>query len=213
MSRGGLTDTYVTSSAGTVNISYAVYLDFSSGASRVWSGLNDITITDDFGGGTYSGLGGLGNISQVVETTEVSAKGVELTLSGIDSNILSLALTDQYRGREMAIYALFHNDDFSAYEQTTIFRGRMNQMKIQEGEDSSTISMTCESRLILLERPKERHYTNEDQTRLYPGDLGLEYLSTMVATDIYWGSASPSQKTSVTNAGYAKDIEDIRGLI
>ena len=119
-----LTSTYVTSSVAVVRPHVAVYLDFSGSAVRLWSGLEAKTLNDNFGSGSYSAVGSLGNISAITETTDVSAKGIELVLSGVPSENIALALNNPCRGRTMAIYLLLFNDTYTAYEQTMIYRGR-----------------------------------------------------------------------------------------
>ena len=210
MSRSGLTATYVTSSANTVNVSYAVYADFASGSVRLWSGLNNITLADPFGSGSYQAIGQFGSISPVTETAELSANSMELTLTGVPSDNIVLALTDNYRGRAVCVFMLLHNDTFTAYEQVTIFRGRMNQMTISDGGDTSVIKITCEGRLVELQRPIESRYTHEEQSRRYPGDLGLQYVASIAAADVYWGQTAPKQATAITTANAATTVSNGR---
>lgn len=201
MSRSGLTNTYITSSAATIRPILCAYMDFSGSAVRLCNALNNTTITDDFGGGTYTAVGYMGALSTVTETTEVASKNVDLTLTGIPSQYLSLALADQYRGRAVCIYLLLYNEAFTAYEQVTLFRGRMNTMTISETGESSVIKLSCESRLVELERPRERRYTQEEQTRRFPGDIGLQYLASSVNKDIYWGNSVPGTNVGASVTG------------
>jgi hypothetical protein len=47
-----------------------------------------------------------------------------------------------------------------------------------------------------LERPRESLLTDEEQQRLYPGDLGLEHVATQVPlSSLPWG-VPPSAKSS-----------------
>lgn len=201
--RSGLTTTYVTSSAATVRPIFCVYMDFSTGGVsspvRLTNALNNITITDDFGGGSYTAVGTLGNIDVITETQDLAAKSVNLSLSAIPSEMMSLALNSNYRGRTICIYLLLYNAAYSAYDQTAIFRGRMNTMSIAESGDSSVITLSCESHLVDMNRPRERRYTDEEQKRMYPGDRGLEYLAASAGMDIWWGSASPNPNTGQPN--------------
>ena len=104
MSRTGVSAAYVSSSVALVQPYLAAYLDFSGSAVRVWTGNATKSLSDDFGGGNYLGVGTLGGVSAVTETTEISAKGIDLTLSGIPTEYVSLALSDNYRGRQVAVY-------------------------------------------------------------------------------------------------------------
>lgn len=193
---------YISSSVTLVQPYYAAYMNFSSGSIRLWTGQHSQSFTDDFGTATYLGVGTLGGISTISETTEVSAKGLELTLSGIPTEYVSLALGDNYRGREMALYLILYNTNMTSYEKVTLFRGRMDQLIINETGLTSTIAVKCESRLIDLNRQKDIRYTDEAQKALYPNDTGLRFISAMADKSIYWGNSAPG---STGNSGGGGD--------
>ena len=193
--RSGLNNslqTYVTSSAARIQTGYAAHLDFATGAQKVWTGLNTINLTDSDGVSAYSPIGNLGSVGAVSETTDMAAKNFEVTLSGIDPNNLVYALQEHYRGRPITIYQVFFSDDYSQQEQITLFAGFMDTLTITEGEETSTVTVNCENRLITLGRAQEVRYTDEAQRVMYPDDKGLEYLTSMIDKSIYWGSATPS---------------------
>jgi hypothetical protein len=201
MSRNGVTATYVSSSVSLVQPYIAAYMDFSGSAVRVWTGNATKNFSDNFGGGDYLGVGTLGSLSAVTETTEVSAKGVDLTLSGIPTEYVSLALSNNYRGRQVAVYLILFNTAMTAYEQITLFRGRMNQLTINESGDNSTLTVQCENRLIDLNRPTDIRYTDEAQKELYPTDKGLEFVAAMANKSIYWGTSAPSSVGNTADEG------------
>jgi hypothetical protein len=159
---------------------FAVDIDFSSGPLYVWSGYGDLTI----GSKTYIGVGTLMNVSSVEETTEIEAKGASITMSGIPSSFLSLALQEPYQGRECRIYFGMTSGPSDYVE---IFSGELDQMNISENADTCTISVTAENILIKLERPVVRRFTNEDQKSRFPEDKGLEYIAGLQDKEIFWG--------------------------
>ena len=55
----------------------------------------------------------------------------------------------------------------------------MDVMTLQETGDSCTISLTAESRLIDLERPRVRRYTKEDQKLIDSDDTGLNKINAL----------------------------------
>ena len=79
---------------------FAVQMFFDTQTLNFWTGLGELTV----GGVTYTGTGQLMQISELSETAEISAKGATITLSGIPSNLISLALTEPYQGRLCKIY-------------------------------------------------------------------------------------------------------------
>jgi len=159
---------------------FAIDLALASGSLYLWSGYGDLVI----GSKTYLGAGQLMNISTVEETTEIEAKGATITLSGIPSSFLSLALTEQYQGRECRIYFGITS---SPSDYMEIFTGELDQMNISEEATTATIAVTAENVLIKLERPVVRRLTNQDQQSRYPGDLGLEFVASLQDKEIYWG--------------------------
>lgn len=193
MSRPNVSSTYVSSSVNIIQPYIAAYMDFSGSAPvRLWTGTQSASFTDISGSGNYLGIGTLGNITSIAETTEVAAKNIDLTLSGIPTEYVSLALTNNYRGRDVVVYLILYNTAMTSYEQLTLFRGKMDQLIINEASDSSTISVKCESRLIELNRPSDVRYTDEAQKQLYPTDKGLEFVASMADKSIYWGTSAPS---------------------
>jgi len=191
---------------------FAVEIDFASGPLYVWTGYGDLIANDN----TYLGAGQLVNISSVEETTEIEAKGATITMSGIPSSFLSLALTEPYQGRPCRIYfgLWLSNKEISTEANqiiTTenlfnfevegesnffaeIFSGELDQMNISEEGSTSTISVTAENVLIKLERPVVRRLTNEDQKSRFPNDRGLEYVASLQDKEIFWGRTASNPK-------------------
>lgn len=135
----------------SVEVFYAVDLDFDSGNLRLWTGYGNKTINSQ----TYVGTGDLLQIDGLEETSDLSATNTTLVLNGLDSTILTYALTEEYQGRLVTIYWGLNNNTVE------VFSGYMDQMRILDSGDTSTIELTVESRLITLERPNARRYTAE----------------------------------------------------
>ena len=186
-----------------------VEAEFDSSTVRMWSGIGDLS----WDGHTWLGGGSLLGVSSIEESTEVKAVGTRVSLSGIPSEMLSLALQEDYQGRTLKVYlGAFTNENAFILKQdgsvllkedggkiiaideqdiianpVVIFSGRMDIMTINEGGDTSTIEVTVENRLIDFERTRERRYTSEDQKIDYPNDKGFEFVSSIQDTEIVWG--------------------------
>ncbi len=162
-----------------------VELDFSGGFVRVNSSIYSLT----YDGDVYSGVGDLGRINSISEGSAVEARGVELNLSGIPSALISTVLTEHYQGRPCNIYfGLMTEAGALVADPILMFPGRMDTMDIELGT-TATITVTAESRLADLNRPRVRRYTHEDQIAFYPDDLGLEFVPQMVEKELIWGRA------------------------
>ena len=187
---------------------FAMELFFDTSTLRFWSGLGEVELD----GNTYVGSGNLIGISSIEETAEVSAKGATLTLSGLPSDLVSLAIAEPYQGRKCRIYfgvrratedylkqedgSLILNEDGSGFLLQTIedadvmseiFTGYIDQMNIDEGPETSTISVYVESRLIDLQRPRELRYTSQNQRSRFPNDRGLDFVEDLQDKKFQWG--------------------------
>lgn len=163
----------------------AVHFALDSGDIRFWNGLGDVTID----GSTFNGVGSVMAISAIEETNEIAARGATITLSGLDSSVISAALSENYQNRTVTIYVgtIAENRTTAAY---VLFRGRLDVMTIEESGELTNISITAENRLIDLERPRIRRYTNEDQKSLYPNDIGLEFVDDLQDKTLDWGQST-----------------------
>jgi len=163
-----------------------VELDFSSGVVRAWSGIGDLS----WNGYTWTGVGNMGSVSPIAETTDFRANGASLELSGIPSDLIAIALGEDYQGRAANIY--FGGLDSAGALITDpflLFGASMDIMEIAEAGETATIKVNIESRAVDLKRSRERRYTHEDQQIDYPGDLGLEYMAGLQDKDVIWKPA------------------------
>jgi len=188
---------------------FAVELNFDGeDILRMWTGQGTLVLQD---GTEWVGLGTLLNISTIEETTEMSVKGASITLTGIPSEVLSLALSQPYQGRVCNIYfgvfsigfTLQENSAFILLEDgskialqetqtgfNNIFSGYMDQMNIAESADTSTIEVLVENKLIDLERARVARFTSGYQKSIYPNDLGLDFVEDLQDRNISWGRKS-----------------------
>lgn len=162
-----------------------LYLDLPSGAIRVNS--SDRTIS--YGGNDYTGVGNLGAISDVEDVAEVQAANVTVTMSGLNTTLLSSVFTDHYQGRPAIIYLGFLDSSYAltAGGVFELFTGRIDYMELSTDESTSAITCHLENELVDWERPNVLRFNNETQQMLYAGDKGLEYVEQMVENEIKWG--------------------------
>ena len=170
-------------SAKEVELFLALKLNFDSGTIALWTGYGDIT----FGSQSYTGAGTLLGFSTVEETSEIAARGAQVTLDGIETSIVSLALQEPYQGRKALIYLGALSSGAVVADPTLIFDGRMDVMTIEDSGDTCTISLTLESRLIDLERSRVRRYTTEDQKINFSNDKGFDYVADLTDKQVNWG--------------------------
>ena len=156
---------------------------------RMWTGQGTLALQD---GTEWIGLGNLLDISAIEETAEMAVKGATITLSGVPSDLLSLALNEPYQGRVCNIYFGVRGD--STFNQ--LFSGYMDQMNISDGPETSTIELMVENRLIDLERARVARFTSGYQKSLYSDDLGLDFIEDLQDKDIVWGRKTESNSST-----------------
>ena len=160
-----------------------VELDFTSGFVRVWSGIGDLS----WDGKTWNGTGDLGRVSPVEETDEVRSTGLVFQLSGIPSALLATALGEGYQGRSANMWMGFLDADYVVIDDPVLlWAGHMDVMDIDEGAETSVISVRTESRLAALKRPKLRRLTREDLQIDFPGDKGFDLIAALQSQQLVW---------------------------
>jgi len=164
---------------------FAVELEFDSDTLRFWNGYQAITIDSD----EYIGAGSLLSISTIEENTEIRANGASVALTGLSSDIIAIALTENYQNRNATIYTgtITEAGVPTVYQA---FKGLMDTMQIAENGESARITLALENRLILLERPRTLRFTSEDQKTLFAGDLGLDFIDDIQDRTIEWGKST-----------------------
>jgi hypothetical protein len=157
--------------ASHVRMAMLVDLDFSSG--NIYLTNADRTIT--YASNNYLGVGSFGTVSNVEESSILSASRITLTLSGIDPALISTALTEHYQGRDATLYMAFLDSSYALIaDPVIIFKGKMDNMNIKLGMEG-VIGLSIISRLDDWQKAKVRRYNNDDQQSRYTGDKGLEF--------------------------------------
>lgn len=190
MPRSGLTGGQLAAVQST-NIRPAFFVEahFVNGPIYVWTGRGSIV----WGGHTWIGVGTLGSISTIEEGSTIDAKGITITMSGIDSSLLADILTEFQVGLPCIVYLGLFDETLTLIDDPyKSWAGRMDQPTIDVDGQTCTISINCENRLVEMNVAVDRRYTNEDQQLDYPGDRGMEFVSSIQDVTIYWGRTPSS---------------------
>lgn len=171
----------------TANSVYAAYLldiTFKSGPAYVWSGLGTLNLN----GNAYTGVGSLGQIGVIEETSEVRACGTSVTLSGIDPTLRQDCLTDIQIGAPVTLYmATLDPVSKSITASYPIFAGTVDKPAHRTTPDSLTIALALESKLYNLQRPTCRRYTAADQRLYYADDIAFNWVEQLNDAAFIWG--------------------------
>lgn len=161
---------------------YAVELLFDSGAIRLWTGYGDRTVLSN----TYTGGGNLLQISGLEEVADLSAKSITLTLSGVPSSLVSLALQEPYQRRACRVYF----GTVGVSDVVEVFSGKINTMTIEDSGETSTISVLVDSKLVELEKASNLRYTSESHKGkggAFATDTFFDYVTAIQDAEIVWG--------------------------
>lgn len=157
---------------------------FDSGPLRIWNGLGDLTAM----GNMFTGAGTLLGLSECEETTDLQANGFTVTVTGLPSTMISIALQEPYQGRVCNIYLGAINPDTGMMisDPVMLFSGFMDVMEITDAADTASIAISIENKSIILNRTKEKRYTAETLKSDFADDLGLDFVTQMQDKEIIW---------------------------
>lgn len=145
-------------------------------------------------GNSFLGTGGIGQISAIGETTDLSVEGWEITFSGVPAeseeeiDAINLALGEPVQGRQAKAWlGLLDVDNALIADPILLSRARCDTIAVQMDGQTATVSMTVENRIADWDRPRTRRFTHEDQKTRFPNDLGLEFVSQATEAELDWG--------------------------
>jgi hypothetical protein len=183
VSRDLHTATETASTASHVIPYLLVELDYESGEVLVASTPFDIT----FNGRVFLGVGRLGSISAIQEGPEMKSYGISLQMAGIPAEYFAEMIAERFQDRACRIWTGFLDTSHRTVGiPTQVFGGRMDVLTLERGE-TITVNLTAESRLVDWERARVRRYTDRDQQRAFPGDLGMQFVQATTDMELVWG--------------------------
>jgi hypothetical protein len=167
-----------------------VAINFASGPVYVWSGYQPQILN----GTVYTGAGSLLQVSTIEDGSTVQARGVSVTLSGIDPTLLPATLSEFQVGLPATIYlGLFGGEGLALVGNTVVaWAGRTDQPTITVDEQTASITINLESVLLDMNVPVPYRYTNQDQQLFYSGDLGFSWVNAIQQIPIYWNQTANS---------------------
>src|SRR5260221_12919929 len=145
--------------SGTLVPFFMGTFQFKTTTQRVWSGVGDLTVD----GQTFKGVGSFAEIGTISEGTEVEAKGTYVKLSGIDPVLLGESLSDIQAGLQVLLW-------IGAMDQACnvigtpyqIFGGIIDQSSVEMGDETISITLHLESKVVDFARSSNRKYTSAD---------------------------------------------------
>lgn len=170
----------------------------------ICSGNTDITHPDTLD--VYTAVGPFGSVEAIGEDTDLRPTTIRMTLSGVDSALLSDATTQAYSRGRVQIFVAFLNPATmqlvdSPYE---VFFGQLDQFSISMAANEAAITLTAQDEFARWGEARQLLYTDAEQRRLWSGDTGLDQVVFIQNRNLVWGGgtqtvgspSSPVQRNS-----------------
>ncbi|ADL00704.1 hypothetical protein [Brevundimonas subvibrioides] len=168
------------SAMGAPYYSLFFYMEAASGPVRAWLGVGDYPLpADDVDtvGGTYLGIGLVGDIPALSQLVGGLAERVQFTLNGADEQTLSLAdgSAEEVRNAPVHVGIVFFGTDWQAVDPVAwLWNGTADVPAVdrQASEEQITrrVSLSVGSAFTDRTRPQLSYYTDADQRRRSPTD-------------------------------------------
>lgn len=172
-----------------------VRIDSSGSEYFICSGNSDITHPDT--SDVYTAVGGFGSVDSVFEDTDLRPSTIRMTLSGVDSALLSEATTQAYSRGSVQIFVAFLNPATlqlvdSPYE---VFFGQIDQMSISMAANEAAITLTAQDEFARWGEARQLLFTDAEQRRLWSGDTGLDQVVFIQNRNLVWGGGTQAAGT------------------
>lgn len=148
---------------------------------------DDAKIWDDYEGAELYVTGSLGNISDVSES-KPDDTGIAITFSGVDVPTLAAAAMPDFINSPVKVYLLVSGGGSSG--SILLFDGVTNNAPSISYGNKTEIAVSCQGKFAALNRTRSERYADAEQQRKYPGDLGMQYASTVASREVIWPAAS-----------------------
>lgn len=169
-----------------------VELVFVNSTIYAWSGLGPIAPTGPAWnpgatfpyGQEFIGVGWLGQLSNLPQTTEMTAENMRFTLSGIPAALAGDAINAvRLTGSATLWLAFLDSNNNVIPDPLQMWQGQTDVPTLTDGAATCTLDLTVENALLALNLSSNRRYTTIDQQLDFPGDTGFDMLSAM--QDLY----------------------------
>jgi hypothetical protein len=162
-----------------------IQLTFNGATAYLWTGNTSISWNSQ----TWSGLGSLLSLAVAEDGATVEARGITVTVSGLDPNLLPDCLNDFQLGLSAIVYLGFFSGGSLISTPITSWSGRMDLPTIDVSGETATIAINCESRLLDMNIPCDRRYTQQDQQMTWQDDLGFQFVDSIQEFVLAWGQS------------------------
>jgi hypothetical protein len=179
--------------AGARGVAWLVDLEFVSGTLTYTTAPLSITV----GGVVYQGYGDLVSVSTVGESEDSNADKLTLGVALVNTAMLAATLgdVDGYRGRRARLWLQLYDETFTpAGAPVQRWAGFMDRVTVDRspapatgGPSGGRINIECSrAGMARARNASGLRLTHAQQQARFAGDLGLEYLQTLIEQPSLW---------------------------
>lgn len=179
--------------ASVRGVAWLVELDFTSGTLRYTTAPLPIVA----GGNTYTALGTLVDVSPVGESENTGAEQITLGFTAVSTAMLAASLgnVEGYRGRAARLNLQLLDDTWQPAGAPVLrWAGTMQPVKVtrtrsapEGGASVGRIELPCtRSGMARARNAQGLRLNHAQQQQRFPGDLGLEYVQTLIEQPSLW---------------------------
>lgn len=180
----GMTNLFAGEHAGTVAF---VELQFTSGTHRYCTAGQTIS----WNGYDWVGVGAIASIEPVKESEGIQATGLQMTLSGVPTSLISLALGEAVQGKTARMWVAGISAAGAVVADPVLeFQGRVDTLFVSDSQSSCSIGINVESRMADFQRPNTRRFNAATHEADYPGDKFFSHIVAMTEAEIVWPAKS-----------------------
>lgn len=173
------------------------FLDHPLGEVRAWDGVGNF----EFDGETYLGVGGLGLISGLSDSTDLQQHEVTCTLNTVPLSALT-ADDGDIRGADASVYAVLLTEDGTVLASREIFTGYGDVLKTTVNGDKAQLTVTLHGLLADWSASPRSYYTPSDQQRAFAGDSGFDYVPNLQDSTVSGWNKDPEVASPNVNARF-----------
>lgn len=172
-------------------LGYAIEIEFPDDWVRAHTGVGDILID----GHTYTGVGDLGEISEIASEGDEKPVRVKASLNGLNVEMVGQALKSKTRGLSARLMLnVFDNVTNKLIRSENAVIGFVVDYDISLSGGSGVIEVSIGDEFELYEMPAHKYWTDENHRLEHPDDRICRYVAQMGDREIYWGSGIDAVK-------------------
>lgn len=146
---------------------------------------------DIFWNVNWTGGGTAIDVQTIEEKGGIESTGVQVTISGVSSTMLSLALTAYVVRRVARIYIGAYTDTGTLVSTPWLeFEGFCDRFEVQDDPTNAKLLLGFESKLAILQEPEDRLWTNAEQQKTYrtpTPDEAFKFVNATAERTLAWG--------------------------